>query len=50
MSDEVTQTEWEGRFTALTAQRNEALDRCVLMQGTIAMMRERIAELEKAKD
>lgn len=41
MSD-VSLIEMQGRLTAAIVQRNDALDRCVLMQGTIAALQEEL--------
>lgn len=43
--DEVSLPEMQARLIAAVSQRNDALDRCVVMNGTIMMLQEKVREL-----
>jgi hypothetical protein len=47
MTERVSDAEIEGRFKALTLQRDNAMNQVVLLMGNIATLEAKIAELEK---
>ena len=50
MTDRVSDAEIEGRFKALTMQRDNAMNQVVLLMGNIATLEAKIADLEKKPD
>jgi hypothetical protein len=50
MTERVSDAEIDGRFKALTMQRDNAMNQCVLLMGNIAVLEAKIAELEKKPD
>ena len=47
MTERVSDAEIEGRFKALTMQRDNAMNQVVLLMGNIATLEAKIADLEK---
>lgn len=47
MIDRISDVEIEGRFKALTMQRDNAMNQVVLLMGNIATLEAKIADLEK---
>jgi len=50
MTERVSDAEIDGRFKALTMQRDNAMNQVVLLMGNIATLEAKIAELEKKPD
>jgi hypothetical protein len=50
MTERVSDAEIEGRFKALTMQRDNAMNQVVLLMGNIATLEAKIADLEKKPD
>jgi len=50
MTERVSDAEIEGRFKALTMQRDNSMNQVVLLMGNIATLEAKIAELEKKPD
>jgi len=47
MTERVSDAEIDGRFKALTMQRDNAMNQVVLLMGNIATLEAKIADLEK---
>jgi hypothetical protein len=50
MTERVSDAEIDGRFKALTMQRDNAMNQVVLLMGNIATLEAKIADLEKKPD
>jgi hypothetical protein len=50
MSERISDVEVEGRFKALTMQRDNAMNQVVLLMGNIATLEAKIADLEKPNE
>jgi hypothetical protein len=50
MNERVSDAEIDGRFKALTMQRDNAMNQVVLLMGNIAVLEAKVAELEKKPD
>jgi len=50
MNERVSDAEIDGRFKALTMQRDNAMNQVVLLMGNIATLEAKIADLEKKPD
>jgi len=50
MTERVSDAEIDGRFKALTMQRDNAMNQVVLLIGNIATLEAKIADLEKKPD
>ncbi len=47
MSERISDVEIEGRFKAITMQRDTAMNQVVMLMGNIASLEAKIADLEK---
>jgi len=50
MNERVSDAEIDGRFKALTMQRDNAMNQVVLLMGNIATLEAKIKELETVND
>jgi hypothetical protein len=50
MTERVSDAEIDGRFKALTMQRDNAMNQVVLLAGNIATLEAKIADIEKKPD
>ena len=50
MTERVSDAEIDGRFKALTMQRDNAMNQVVLLMGNIATLEAKIADLEKPNE
>lgn len=50
MSERISDVEIEGRFKALTMQRDNALNQVVLLMGSISTLEDKIKELQSASN
>ena len=50
MNERISDVEIEGRFKAMTVQRDNALNQVVMLMGNIATLEAKIADLEKKPD
>ena len=50
MNERISDVEIEGRFKAMTVQRDNAMNQVVMLMGNIATLEAKIADLEKKPD
>lgn len=50
MNERISDVEIEGRFKAITMQRDTAMNQVVMLMGNIATLEAKIADLEKKPD
>lgn len=50
MNERISDVEIEGRFKAMTVQRDNAMNQVVMLMGNIATLEAKVADLEKKPD